>query len=155
VIRVWRLTRRRHAAPPADAYNGFGAERAGGRWNRPGTRAAYAASARSLAALEYLANVDPEDLPNDLVFVGAAFEERDLELGDPPSGWATLDSPAAVHYGQQWLQSSSSLVLGVPSAIINTERNYVINPASARARTLHVAADLEDFVFDARLLTRR
>ncbi len=155
MIHVWRLTRRLHAVPPSEAYSGIGAERTGGRWNRAGTRAAYASSARSLAALEYLANVDPEDLPNDLVFVGATFEERDLELGDPPSGWNSLDSPAAAGYGQEWLQSSRSLVLGIPSAIVTAERNYIINPESPRMRALRVVPNVEEFVFDARLLTRR
>ena len=101
MIHAWRLTRRVHAVPPRDAYSGAGAERAGGRWNRTGTRAAYAASTRSLAALEYLANVDPEELPNDLVFVGATFDERDLEVGKPPAGWDSIDAPAAVGYGQE------------------------------------------------------
>jgi RES domain-containing protein len=155
VIHVWRLTRRLHAVPPADAYSGVGAERAGGRWNQAGTPAAYAASGRALAALEYLASLDPEDLPNDLVFVGAAFDERDLELGDPPSGWDALDSRAATRYGETWLRSSSSLVLGVPSAVIKAERNYIINPASPRMKALRVVPDVEDFVFDARLLKRR
>ena len=155
MIQVWRLTRRPHAAPPSDAYSGAGAERVGGRWNRAGTRAAYASSARSLAALEYLANVDPEDLPNDLVFVGAAFDERDLEVGDPPSGWDALDSTESVGYGEAWLRSARSLVLGVPSAIIKAERNYIINPESPRMRALRVVLDVEQFIFDARLLTRR
>ena len=154
MIRVWRLTRRLHAARPADAYSGVGAERAGGRWNQAGTRAAYASSARSLAALEYLANVDPEDLPGDLVFVRAQFEERDLQIGDPPDGWDALDSAVALRYGEGWLRSSSALALGIPSAIIKAERNYVINPASSRMRALDVGTDVEDFVFDARLLPR-
>lgn len=155
MIHVWRLTRRVHAARPRDAYSGAGAERAGGRWNEAGTRAAYAASTRSLAALEYLANVDPEELPNDLVFVGATFEEHDLVVGHPPDGWDSLDAPAARSYGQEWLRSGRSLVLAIPSAIVRAERNYVINPQSARVKALRVVPDVEDFVFDGRLLRRR
>jgi RES domain-containing protein len=155
VIRAWRLTRRVHATPPSEAYSGIGAERRGGRWNHIGTPAAYASSTRSLAALEYLANVDPEDLPADLVFVGIAFYDDTLENGNPPAGWGLLRSTAAMDYGQTWLRSSRSPVLGVPSAIIMAEQNYVINPAHARFQTLTIDGELEEFVFDERLLTKR
>lgn len=154
MIRAWRLTRRVHATPPGEAYSGIGAERRGGRWNHIGTPASYASSTRSLAALEYLANVDPDELPDDLVFVGATFHDDDLEAAEPPAGWNLLGSAAAVVYGEGWLRSRTSLALAVPSAIIKAERNYVFNPSHARARTLKIAADLEDFVFDPRLLKR-
>ena len=155
MIRAWRLTRRVHAIPPSEAYSGIGAERRGGRWNRVGTRAAYASSTRSLAALEYLANVDPEELPADLVFVGISFDHNVLETGKPPVGWEFLRSEVAIDYGQSWLRSSGSPVLEVPSAIIKAERNYLINPAHARAKTLAVDRKLEEFVFDERLVTKR
>jgi RES domain-containing protein len=58
-------------------------------------------------------------------------------------------------YGEAWLQSGRSLVLGVPSAIVKAERNYVINPDSPRMKALRVLSKIEEFVFDARLLTRR
>jgi RES domain-containing protein len=148
------LTRRVHATPPKEAFSGFGAERRGGRWNRVGTRASYASSTRSLAALEYLANVDPDELPDDLVFVGVAFDEHDARTADPPKDWDALDSQAAMNHGEEWLRSRSSLALAVPSAIIKAEHNYVLNPAHPQARKLKIARTLEDFVFDARLLKR-
>lgn len=46
-------------------------------------------------------------------------------------------------------------MLGVPSAIVKAERNYVINPDSPRMKALRVLSKIEEFVFDARLLTRR
>ncbi|MDQ6925000.1 MAG: RES family NAD+ phosphorylase [Candidatus Eremiobacteraeota bacterium] len=143
-----------HATPPSEAYNGSGAERRGGRWNRIGTRAAYASSTRSLAALEYLAHVDADELALDLVFVGVAFHDNALESGNPPEGWERLRSRVAMDYGQTWLRSSRSPVLGVPSAIVKAERNYVINPAHAQAHTLAIDRELEEFVFDERLLTK-
>jgi len=154
VIRAWRLTRRLHATPPRNAFAGVGAERVGGRWNRIGTRAAYASSTRSLAALEYLANVDPDELPDDLVFVGTSFPENAVEYGEPPAGWDGLDSAVARRYGDAWLRSRATLTLSVPSAIIKAERNFIVNPAHANAQTLAIDPGLEEFVFDARLLKR-
>jgi RES domain-containing protein len=130
----------------------MGAERRGGRWNRVGTRAAYASSTRSLAALEYLAHVDSDELPSDLVFVGIAFHDDLLERGDPPTGWELLGSSVAIDYGQTWLSSSTFPILAVPSAIVKAERNFVINPVHARARKLVVDGGLEEFFFDRRLL---
>jgi RES domain-containing protein len=155
VIRAWRLTRGIHAAPPSDAFNGVGAERRGGRWNAIGTRAAYASSSRSLAALEYLANVDPEDLPDDLVYVGISFDEAYCEIANPPDGWDTLDSVVAIRYGEAWLASRRSAVLAVPSVIVPAERNYVVNPAHGDFVSIDIADEVETFVFDARLLRRQ
>ncbi len=155
MIRAWRLTRRVHATPPKEAYSGVGAERRGGRWNRVGTRAAYASSTRSLAALEYLANVDPEELPGDLVFVGVSFAESVLEHGTPPKAWESLRSPTAIGYGENWLRSSNSAVLAVPSAIVRAELNYVINPSHIRLGTLAVDRTLDDFIFDERLFRKQ
>jgi RES domain-containing protein len=150
VIRAWRLVRRVHATPTSEAFSGIGAERRGGRWNRIGTRAAYASSTRSLAALEYLANLDPDDLPKDLGFVGIAFPNDALESADPPPGWELLRSAVAIQYGHTWLRSSRTPVLSVPSAIVEAERNYVINPAHAQADSFAIDAKFEEFIFDER-----
>ena len=99
MIRAWRLTRRIHATPARRAFDGIGAELYGGRWNKIGTRAAYASATRSLAALEYLANVDPEELPDDLVFVEVSFPESIVSRAPLPPGWDTIDSAAAVERG--------------------------------------------------------
>ena len=155
MIRAWRLARRAHARPAREAYSGIGAERRGGRWNRIGTRAAYASSTRSLAALEYLAHLDAEDLPADLVFVGITFEKNALTNGDPPAGWQSLHSAVAIEYGETWLQSLTSAVLAVPSAIVKAEVNYIINPVHTRARTFRIDDKPEEFVFDERLFTKR
>lgn len=152
MIRAWRLTRRGHATPAREAFSGSGAELYGGRWNRVGTRAAYVSSTRSLAALEFLANVDPEDLPDDLVFVGISFDEDDVEVSIPPHGWDSLGSSSAMDFGEAWLRMLAAPVLRVPSAIIKAERNYMINPAHVRAAAFAIDPDLENFVFDERLI---
>jgi len=61
-LRLWRIVRRDHAG-----LDGEGARLYGARWNSPATAVLYAASHLSLAALEYLVHVDPDDAPDDLV----------------------------------------------------------------------------------------
>jgi RES domain-containing protein len=154
VTAAWRLTRRAHATPSQDAFNGIGPERYGGRWNSIGNRVAYASATRSLAALEYLAHVDPEELPDDLVFAKVLFDEQSVEIGELPDDWSELDSQAARGYGDQWFRESRSLVLAVPSVIIRAEINYVINAAHIEVPRLQIDQDLEDFIFDDRLFGR-
>jgi RES domain-containing protein len=65
-MRVWRVTRRAHAAP-----DGEGARLYGGRWNLPNTAVVYASASLSLAVLEYLVHVDRDLAPSDLVSIAA------------------------------------------------------------------------------------
>jgi RES domain-containing protein len=156
VIRAWRLARRVHSDPPQTvAFNGKGAEVGGGRWNPPGLPAAYASSSRSLAALEKLAHVDPSELPDDLVFSEVAFEESDVEEAVLPPGWSDVGSVTAQQYGERWLREARSLVLAVPSVVVATEKNYVINPHHPRASSLKISPELEEFAFDERLFKGR
>jgi RES domain-containing protein len=152
LISAWRLGRRAYNEPPETAFAGRGAELYGGRWNPVGLRAAYAASSRALAALEYLVHIDRDLVPNDLVFAQANFDQRDIEVCTPPADWDVPGSPSALLFGERWLVEARSLVLAVPSAIVPGECNYVFNPRHPRAAQLVVAAALEPFAYDERLL---
>jgi len=149
-VRLWRIARRRHAA-----LDGEGARLAGGRWNSPGAAVVYASSTLSLAALETLAHVDPEDLPADLVAIeidlpdDVGMERAPLE--DFPSGWnRILDHPACVALGDRWIREGRMVALGVPSALIPEEWNVLLRPDHpdfARVRMVR----RRTFSFDPRL----
>ncbi|MEA2687831.1 MAG: hypothetical protein QOJ39_726 [Candidatus Eremiobacteraeota bacterium] len=157
MIRAWRLARRVHSDPPAaKAFNGYGSELYGNRWNSIGSAAAYASSTRALCALEYLVHVDPDLLPNDLVFAHITFAESDVEhIARLPAQWDAEGSTTAAAYGDAWLRSQRTVVLAVPSVIVHDEINYVINPRHPGFSTLAIGAELEDFVFDERLFKLR
>jgi RES domain-containing protein len=157
VIRAWRLARRVHGDPPeAKAFDGYGAQLYGGRWNSAGVPAAYAASTRSLCALEYLVHVDPDLLPDDLVFAQARFSESAVErIAALPTGWDEPGSASSVAFGDAWLRERRSLVLEVPSAVVVGELNYIINPRHSDFAGLFVSPELERFTFDERLIKRR
>jgi RES domain-containing protein len=153
VIEVWRLVRTRFCPAPADAFSGDGAAIAGGRWNRKGTRVAYAAWARSLAILEILATIDRADAPTDYAFASATLEEtdvtRDLSL---PLNWRTpARSPATVEIGERFVTEGATLALAIPSAIVPQEFNYFINPLHHRFAAMRIAETLEPFAFDERI----
>jgi RES domain-containing protein len=153
-MRIWRIARNVY-----DPLNGEGARQEGGRWNPVGTSVVYAYAHLSLAVLEQLVHVDPEDLPDGL----AAFEidvPEDLlietvEASDLPSGWNDVTThPACQEIGRRWTEGQSSPVLRVPSAVVPREANYLVNPEHPEAERIRVAGEAP-FQFDERLPGRR
>lgn len=112
------------------ALTGEGARRYGGRFNSPGRSVIYASSALSLAVLEVLVHAaQPRDL-SDYVGIRLAFDaELARNVGALPWGWRDNSWPEAVqHIGDRWLDERRSAALRVPSAVIPSEDNYVIDP---------------------------
>jgi RES domain-containing protein len=150
-MRVWRVARRVHSA-----LDGEGARRAGGRWNSPGIPVVYTASALSLAILELLVHTDPDLVPRDLhafeIDVPDALTADILDLSKLPSGWRNIPNhPACRALGDDWVERRNHVLLGVPSAVVPEELNYLINPAHRDAHLIKVVGS-RAFSFDDRLL---
>lgn len=158
-MRVWRICRAQFAA---EAFSGEGARRFGGRWNSRGVPMVYASSSLALAAIELFVHLDPNQQPDDLVYVSATLPagepRRSVEEKDLPAAWWLTEShhglEATRALGDAWAKSGDSLALEVPSAALRPERNVLINPAHAKAKEL-VIAQPEPFDFDARMFTSR
>lgn len=139
--------------------DGEGSRRYGGRWNSPGRSVVYLASSISLAALELLVHVDPEDAPDDLVILevvvpsDAGIESLDATALAMVSGWRdqTTPPPEAQALGDAWVQHGESLALYVPSVVIPSELNLLLNPAHPRMRDVRMVS-VTPFQFDPRLL---
>ncbi len=150
-MRVWRVTRRAHAAP-----DGEGARLYGGRWNLPNTPVVYASASLSLAVLEYLVHVDRDLAPSDLVSIAAIIPNsllvETVEIGQLPKGWqAPSDQESLQQLGSAWVRVRTCAVLRVPSALIPVEFNYLLNPAHPDFRRI-VWADPVPFSLDPRFL---
>lgn len=150
---AWRLCR-----APFRALDGEGARLYGGRWNSPGRPVVYAAATLALAALEYLAHVDPEDAPGDLLALGLALPAdapvRTLDAAALPDDWRLPGAAACVAAGDAWLAAGDALALRVPSAVVPEETNLLLDPrhpAMARVREVVV----RPFAYDPRLLRPR
>jgi RES domain-containing protein len=154
LITAWRLVKTRHAGA---AFDGEGARVHGGRWNSPGTRVAYASDSIALAALEVLAHLQSTAILQAYSLVTIHFPESALEVLDAvslPKGWRRFPSPPENQaIGDSWLTEGRSLVLQVPSAIIPTASNFLINPAHPEFQGV-VIEQPERFAFDPRLLKR-
>jgi RES domain-containing protein len=152
-MRVWRLTRAVHASDP---LSGRGAAVAGNRWNSPGTRVAYTATSRALAALEMLVHVTRETVPLDMVFVPVDVPDALVrEAIGLPRDWADLPwGPNARRFGDRWVAEGRSLGLLGPSVIVPAERNLLINPRHRAFGRVRIGR-AEPFAFDRRLPTLR
>lgn len=152
MIRGWRITKSRYAQK---AFDGEGAYLYGGRWNNPGSRIVYISESIALATLELLVNgispheaiqyvSIPVDIPEDTVSV--------LDMKDLPTNWKEDPAPASTKaIGDTWATDLASVVLQVPSAVVETERNFLINPAHPDFSKLRIGPS-KQYIFDERLI---
>lgn len=128
----------------------------GGRWNQRGTPVVYTSETLSLAALEYLVHVDPGDAPPDLVATSAEIPNSvpiaRIRVRDLPRDWRAYPAPPALaELGAEWIAAAANAVLAVPSTLIPTEWNYLLNPSHPGYAAVRVAQPVP-FSFDPRLL---
>ena len=140
MIQAWRVGR----AADAD-LSGEGARRHGGRWNSPGLPMVYTAEHPALAVLEVRVHLDlpPELLPDDYVLMR-------VDLPDEPPEEVAAMPPDPRSAGDEWLRSGRTAVLRVPSAIVPTATNLLLNPRHPRAAEAQVPLT-RPFQFDVRL----
>lgn len=149
---VWRICR---ATRKATAFDGEGARRYPGRWNHRGVAVVYCASSLALASLEYFVHLDSDDWPDDLVAIradvpdGVPFETVDRKT--LPRGWRAIPAPVALQdLGSAWASASRTVALVVPSTIIPSEVNVLLNPLHADMARV-VIHPPERFAFDPRM----
>ena len=152
---LWRLCRARHAQ---SAFDGEGARLYGGRWNPKGFPVVYTSASLSLAVLEVIVHhrvpIPPQDFVSITADIPARLKIKKIRVEDLPENWA--DDPAPIELqeiGAAWVQSGSSLLLAVPSAIIENEWNYLINPRHPNFARLKFSPP-KPFSFDGRLWTQ-
>jgi RES domain-containing protein len=154
LITSWRISAREHATA---AFTGEGASAHPGRWNVEGVSVIYTAQSASLAALELLVHIDAEAPLRTFVLFACSFDETLLErlsIQQLPKDWQADPPPPSVrHLGNEWLRRSEKVVLEVPSAIIPSEHNYLLNPTHADFSKVTIA-DPVPFSLDLRLLRR-
>jgi RES domain-containing protein len=115
----------------------------------------YTSGAASLAALEFLVHLVPDQAPDDLVLIEADVPEglrlTTLEQSDLPVDWRGYPAPATLAArGAEWLRQAQTAVLRVPSVVVPQEWNYLLNPAHPDFTRVTVATP-EAFSFDPRL----
>lgn len=153
MIRAWRIVKTRYSA---DAFSGDGARLYGGRWNSPGIAMVYTAGSKSLATLELLVHLDNTSVLPSFSNCPIDFDDSLVESIDPamlPRDWRQSPPPISLQaVGNNWIARGSSVVLRVPSAVIESEYNYLLNPAHSDFKKLAIGK-MEVFKLDPRLIS--
>lgn len=148
---AFRIFKSEHARA---AFTGEGARLYGGRWNSRGTAVVYTASSCALAALEMLVNLDDQQLLESYVVAEIEFDRRlahTLGTDALPANWRADPAPAELQaLGDAWIAAGTSAVLRVPSSVIETESNFLLNPAHADFAKI-ILSEGRPFTFDPRL----
>ncbi len=148
---AWRIVKEKHAST---AFDGEGAWLFGGRWNSRGTRVVYASSTKALATLESLVHLNPP-VTFRYVVIPISFDHALVEkapLSVLPTNWTEEPPPPSTKkIGDDWAKENRSAVLELPSVIIQSEPNYLLNPAHRDFKKI-VIGKPELFSFDPRLI---
>jgi RES domain-containing protein len=125
---VYRISK----CPYIDNLSGEGASKYGGRWNSKGVAILYTASSAALAMLESVVHLSKLSTP-DFCLASIDVPVTKIATIGPnnlPNDWRTNPPPDHLKkIGDQFIASGQSLVLRIPSVIMPTEFNYLINPS--------------------------
>ncbi len=148
-MRVYRLVKGEFIKD----LTGNGSKLYGGRWNSVGLPALYTAEHISLAVLENLVYLKKYKKPPDYhlltIELPDSIEPVVINKGKLKRNWK--DDPNYSQFiGDAFLRSGQGLYLRVPSAIVDEEHNFIINPNHSQAVKLKILAT-QGFHFDKRL----
>ena len=149
-MEVYRITHSKWADKLA--ASGYAA-----RWNSSGLFVIYAAENISLACLENLVHRNGFGLDANFSLITITIPDEipivELKSAILPDNWNNNDEKAHLicrKYADAWVRSQKSSVLIVPSAIIENEKNIIINTNHADFLKIKITK-IQPFSFDKRL----
>lgn len=152
-MKVYRLSRRKYSKE----LSGKGAAIVGGRWNSRGTQVIYSAQSRALALAEVAVHLSLSMLPEDFVMVELdlpeSIEIADLDPENLPKHWNVFPyNRQSQALGDEFIKASENAVLRVPSAVVQGDFNYLINPGHPHFSKIKITK-IGNFPLDNRLFS--
>ena len=148
---VYRLSKAQYALD----LSGKGAELVGGRWNSRGNAMLYTSQSIALCVTEIAVHVPLGILPKDYQLIHIEIPDEDLlEMKRLPKDWQSFPhSNSTQMIGDKFLKEQKFLVFKVPSAAVQGEFNYLVNPKHKNFNQIKIVK-IEDFNFDERLFRK-
>ncbi len=151
---VFRLSKKAYATD----LTGKGSEKAGGRWNSKGVAMIYTGESRALCTAEIAVHTPLGNLPKDYTLVSIEIPKdilvAELSNKDLPKIWKTFPHPPSTQeLGDRFIHESRYAVLKVPSAVVQGEFNYLLNPKHPDMSVIKIIKT-EPFDFDERLFVK-
>ncbi len=149
---VYRIAKTKHIRD----LSGIGAKIFGGRWNKKGVGIVYTSENRALATVEYLVHVPLSIVPSDLSIASIKIPDdispKEVSISDLSSNWRNYPAPLVLaELGTRWALANETLLLRVPSAVVEHEFNILINPLHPDMKHA-VISHIEAHRFDHRLM---
>ncbi len=133
---------------------GTGAAMYPGRWNKYGTPVLYTGATKEIALLENLVNAPSRMIPDlDILTIEIPDDSiTELKISDLPSNWAEYPAPTSLSVlGENWVHEGLTIALKVPSCIIDTSHNLILNCRHKDFKKVKII-NKSKFHFDLRLL---
>jgi len=136
--------------------SGSGPRLYGGRWNPKGVSVIYTSENRALAVLELFVHMSRTVIPPNLslatIEVPDTASKKEMTVKDLVRNWRSFPAPPELaEIGASWIKSKKSLLLRVPSVIMPSETNVLINPAHPEMGGVRILK-IESYSFDERLI---
>jgi RES domain-containing protein len=138
--------------------SGTGARMAGGRWNSKGLGLIYTSSSRALCMAEIAVHLPLGILPHDYrlaqILIPDSLAIESLDIKKLPLGWNGFPGITATQkIGDKFILDNKHIALRAPSAVVQGDFNYLINPNHTGMKKIKVR-DVEPFTFDSRFFKR-
>jgi RES domain-containing protein len=154
-MKLYRLSKRKYA----DQFNGKGAAKSNNRWNSKGTEVIYTAESRALAMAEVAVHLTIATLPKDFVMItidvpnDLSIETINIDTLD--TNWnMNLPSSNTKKIGDRFIDTTQVCILKVPSAVVQGDFNYLINPHHKDFKKIKIV-NITDFPFDRRIFQQK
>lgn len=150
---VYRLTKEQYK----NNLSGRGAEINGGRWNNKGRQVIYTGESRALCTTEIAVHTPLGIIPTNYYLQSIQLPKvKILEIStkDLDENWRNFPHEVSTKLiGDKFIDEQKYLLLKVPSAVIQDEFNYLINPLHKQYSKVKLLK-IEEFKFDKRLFTK-
>ncbi len=135
--------------------SGQGAKITGGRWNSKGVAVVYTSSSRALCVTEIAVHTPLGCLPEDYYLIEIQIPEnnsiKEIQASDLPRNWQSFEKRQTTQQiGNSFIHQGKELILKVPSAVVQGDFNYLINPTHKDIKNVSINK-IEAFGFDVRL----
>lgn len=125
----------------------------GGRWNKKGIPVLYTGENKEIALLEVIVNTPPLLIPElDILTIEIPDDSiTTIHIDQLPKNWSSYPAPVILaDIGESWITEGKTIALKVPSCIIHTSHNYILNcrhPEYSKVKLI----ERRHFRFDPRL----
>ena len=150
---VYRLTKEQYK----DTLSGRGAEINGGRWNNKGRQVIYTGESRALCTTEIAVHSPLGIVPTNYYLQSIQLPKVKMfkiSATQLDKGWRNFPHEISTKtIGDNFIDKNQYLLMKVPSAVIQDEFNYLINPLHKQYSKVELVK-VEEFKFDKRLFTK-